>query len=148
MNTHYRPSRDPLILLKQEMKLRGFSNKTVKSYLHYIDECLRFSNINPRNASQKDVRAYLEYLTDRNLSVSTINTAYSALLFYFNKILRRKFFINLPRVKKEKKLPVILSKQEVEKMLMEIINKKYGEVTEEIEEVGEVNEERRGNSET
>jgi len=125
MNTHYRPSRDPLVLLKQEMKLRGFSNKTVKSYLHYINECLRFSNINPRNTTQKDVRAYLECLADRNLSASTINTAYSSLLFYFNKILHRKFFVNLPRVKKEKTLPVILSKQEVERIINLTKNPKH-----------------------
>jgi len=37
---HCYPSHDPIVKLKQEMKLRGFSQKTVKSYLHYIIDIL------------------------------------------------------------------------------------------------------------
>ncbi|MDD5043701.1 MAG: tyrosine-type recombinase/integrase [Patescibacteria group bacterium] len=125
MNTHYRPSRDPIILLKQEMKLRGFSDKTIKSYIHYINDCLRFAGTDPRSASQKDVRAYLEYLADENLSASTINTAYSALLFYFGKILNRNFFVKIPRIKKEKHLPVVLSHEEINRMIGLSVNPKH-----------------------
>lgn len=126
MNTlNYRPSRDPILLLKQEMKLRNYSQKTVKSYIHYINECLRFASSGPREIKEKDVRDYLEYLADSGKSASTLNTAYSALQFYFGKILRRKFFINLPRAKKEKKLPVVLSKSEVKRMLELTQNPKH-----------------------
>ncbi len=125
MNTHYRPSRDPMFLLRQEMKLRGFSEKTVESYVHYVDECLRFVGTDPRSAAQADVRAYLGYLADNNYSASTINTAYSALLFYFGKILQRRFFFNLPRSRKEKHLPVVLSKEEVKKMIEVLTNPKH-----------------------
>src|SRR3989339_1291556 len=118
MNTHYRPSRDPMVLLRQEMKLRRFSERTIESYIHYIDECLRFSGTDPKCASQADVKAYLCYLTDKNYSSSTINTAYSALLFYFGNILQRRFFFNLPRARKEKHLPVVLSKDEVARLIV------------------------------
>src|SRR3989339_577950 len=125
MNTHYRPSRDPMVLLRQEMKLRRFSERTIESYIHYIDECLRFAGTDPKCASQADVKAYLCYLTDKNYSASTINTAYSALLFYFGKILQRRFFFNLPRSRKEKHLPVVLSKEEVKKMIEVLTNPKH-----------------------
>ncbi|MFA7654316.1 MAG: site-specific tyrosine recombinase/integron integrase [Candidatus Magasanikbacteria bacterium] len=125
MNTHYRPSRDPMILLRQEMKLRNFSPKTIDSYIHYVDECLRFANQDPKNASQADVKAYLGYLADSNYSASTCNTAYSALLFYFEKILQRRFFLHLPRARKEKHLPVVLSKEEVQRMLNLTTNPKH-----------------------
>lgn len=125
MNTHYRPSRDPMTLLKQEMKLRGFSEKTIKSYLHYVDELLRFANKDPKGVSQADVRAYLEYLGDNGFSASTINTAYSALLFYFGKVLYRRFFVHLPRAKKGKHLPVVLSKEEVRRMIEVLENPKH-----------------------
>jgi len=118
MNTHYRPSRDPMVLLRQEMKLRRFSERTIESYIHYIDECLRFAGTDPKCASQADVKAYLCYLTDKNYSSSTINTAYSALLFYFGNILQRRFFFNLPRARKEKHLPVVLSKDEVARLIV------------------------------
>ncbi|MSU74944.1 MAG: integrase [Candidatus Magasanikbacteria bacterium] len=125
MDTHYRPSRDPVILLKQEMVLRGFSVKTIKSYLHYVGEFLRFANKDARSVSQADVRAYLEYLSSEDFSASTINTAYSALLFYFGKILYRRFFVNLPRAKKEKHLPNVLSKAEVAKIIEVTENPKH-----------------------
>jgi site-specific recombinase XerD len=112
------PSWDPLHKLRQEMKIRKFSQKTIKSYLHYITEILNFARKNPKEISNEDVRAYLENLCDKGFSSSTLNTAYSALKFYFEKILYRKFFFNLPRAKKDKKLPVVLSKKEI----LDIIN--------------------------
>ena len=83
MNTpnYYRPSRDPIHLLKQEMKLRRFSQKTIKSYLHYINQCLDYANKSPKDIITSDVRAFLEHLADSGRSSSTLNTAYSALLF-------------------------------------------------------------------
>ena len=122
---HYRPSRDPLALLEQEMKLRKFSRKTIKSYTQYITHCLDFARKNPKEITAVDVRAYLENLADSGKSASTLNTAYSALQFYFGKILHRKFFANIPRAKKEKKLPVVLSKKEVHRMIDSTKNPKH-----------------------
>jgi len=107
------PSWDPMVKLKQEMKIRKFSRKTIKSYLYYITEILKFARKNPKEINQNDVKNYLEHLCNQNLSSSTLNTAYSALKFYFEKVLRRNFFIHIPRAKKEKKLPIVLSREEV-----------------------------------
>jgi site-specific recombinase XerD len=127
MNTtsNYRPSRDPLYLLEQEMKIRNFSQKTIKSYLHYITKCLNWSNKSPRGISGEDIRLYLEKLAENNVSASTLNTAYSALRFYFVSILHRNFFVYIPRAKKSNYLPVVLSKQEIIRMLERIENKKH-----------------------
>jgi site-specific recombinase XerD len=123
--SNYYPSQDPLIKLSQEMKLRGFSQKTVKSYLYYITAMLHFANKGPKNITGDNVRNYLELLADKGRSSSTLNTAYSALKFYFEKILRRKFFTNIPRRKKNKKLPEVLSREEVAKIFKNIINVKH-----------------------
>lgn len=121
----YFPSQDPMIKLRQEMKLRNFSQKTVKSYIHYISDCLQKSNKQARQISGNDVRLYLENLANSGLSSSTLNTAYSALRFYFATILRRNFFFNIPRARREKHLPVFLSKGEVAKMLSVLKNPKH-----------------------
>lgn len=85
MITHYyRPCRDPIYFLKQEMKLRGFSKKTVKSYLYYITDFLKKANKGPRDVNSRDIRNYLEKLADGQKFASTINAAYRALLFYFS----------------------------------------------------------------
>lgn len=118
-NTRYPyNSQNPLEKLRQEMRIRKFSQKTIKSYLYYTTYLLNFTRKSPTDVNQADIRAYLENLCDKNVSSSTLNTAYSALKFYFEKILYRKFFFNIPRAKKDKKLPIVLSKKEI----LDIIN--------------------------
>ncbi len=123
--SHYFPSQDPIIKLKQEMKLRRFSQNTIKSYLHYITDFLKYANKSPREVNTGDVRGYLENLADKNVSSSTLNGAYSALWFYFGKILRRHFFADIPRAKKDKKLPGVFTVEEVRKILGAINNVKH-----------------------
>ncbi|MFH0819670.1 MAG: site-specific tyrosine recombinase/integron integrase [bacterium] len=122
---NYYPSQDPLLKLRQEMKLRKFSQKTIQSYLHYITELLTYSSKNPKTVNTEDIRDYLEHLADKNFSASTLNTAYSALKFYFEKILCRRFFMNIPRAKRPKTLPETLTKEEVRKILGVIQNVKH-----------------------
>lgn len=119
------PSQDPMARLRQEMRLRKFSQKTIKSYLLYIEACLRFVRKSPRDVDGADVRNYLDHLASTGKSASTLNTAYSALQFYFGKILRRKFFVNIPRAKKPHMLPEVLSKEEVRRMIDCVENPKH-----------------------
>jgi len=121
----YYPSQDPIVKLKQEMKLRRFSQSTIKSYLHYITEFLKYANKSPRDVNTGDVRAYLEKMADSGVSSSTLNSIYSALWFYFGKILGRHFFANIPRAKKDKKLPEVFNIEEVRKILGSIQNVKH-----------------------
>ncbi|MFH1326487.1 MAG: site-specific tyrosine recombinase/integron integrase [Candidatus Falkowbacteria bacterium] len=115
--SNYYPSQDPVLKFQQEMKLRNFSPKTIKSYSYYITNILQFANKGASSINTTDIREYLESLADVGSSASTLNSAYSALKFYFEKILYRKFFAKIPRAKKEKKLPVVLSKEEIRKMI-------------------------------
>lgn len=119
------PSQDPMVKLRQEMRLRKFSQKTIKSYLLYIEACLRFVRKGPREVDGADLRNYLDNLATAGKSASTLNIAYSALQFYFGKILCRKFFVHIPRAKKPHKLPEVLSKEEVRRMIDCITNQKH-----------------------
>ena len=111
--------------LRQEMRLRKFSQKTIQSYLLYIEACLRFVQKSPREVNGADVRNYLDHLASAGKSASTLNTAYSALQFYFGRILCRKFFVHIPRAKKQHTLPEVLSKEEVQLMIDGMKNPKH-----------------------
>lgn len=124
-NQNYYPSQDPILKLKQEMKLRRFSPKTVKSYLYYITAALKSANKGPKDINTQDLRGFLEKLADEGKSTSTLNTAYSALQFYFEKILRRRFFMNIPRARMPKKIPEVFTKEEVGKILGVVQNVKH-----------------------
>ncbi|MBU2575956.1 phage integrase N-terminal SAM-like domain-containing protein [Patescibacteria group bacterium] len=126
MNTqNYRPSRDPMSQLAQEMRLRGFSQKTIKTYLYYTKEVLRFARCSPKEITTQSIKDYLDFLANNGKSSSTLNTAYSSLRFYFETILHRSFFMHLPRSKNKKRLPIVLSKQEITQMLNHTSNPKH-----------------------
>ncbi len=68
--------------LKKELIARKYSRRTVKLYLHYNEEFLKFCNKTPYQVSNDDVRGYLYYLAEKkNCSASTLNIAINALKF-------------------------------------------------------------------
>ena len=86
--------------LERELRIRNYSIKTIKSYLHYNEELLRYRSKDPREITADDIREYLDYLgTDK--STSTISVAYNAIQFYYKEIWRRSFFIHLKPPRKK-----------------------------------------------
>lgn len=110
--------------LKRELRIRNYSKNTIDSYVYYNEELLRYRQKDPREISAEDVREYLDYLGIEK-SPSTISIAYSAIQFYYKEIWRRSIFQNLKRPRKNKYIPVVLSKVEIDKMLVFTKNKKH-----------------------
>lgn len=108
----------------REMRVRNYSRQTAESYLRYNQEFLRFCQKDPRAVNSDDVREYLDYLASEK-SASTVSVAYNALLFYYKNIWQRSLFVHLPHPRKEKHLPVVLSKQEVAQMIELTANPKH-----------------------
>lgn len=122
------PSKDPMCRLENEMKIRNFSKNTIDAYLYYNKELLRFANKNSDQINNQDIKNYLLVLVNMGKSSSTVNTAVSAFKFYYGQIFGRKFFIStnaIKRPKQEKKLPVVLSKQEIINMIKNTDNLKH-----------------------
>jgi integrase/recombinase XerD len=101
--------------LKTELKLRGFSPLTVRNYSFFVEKFLKQSDKNVVDLNQEDVRKYLAGMFDEK-SKNTIMLAVASLKFYFTEILKKEVGeIKMP--KKEKRLPEVLSKEEVSKLL-------------------------------
>ncbi len=118
-------ARDPLYNLEQELKIRGFSSKTIESYCLYNRLFLAFIRKSPKEVKNEDIRKYLEYLKNKNSANSTLNVAINALKFYYTQILKRKFFFDIKHAKKSKYLPVVLSREEIDKMISATVNPKH-----------------------
>ncbi len=106
--------------------MRKYSSKTLKAYLFYnrnlIDFCSKASGFIDEN----DIKNYLLNLAkDRNSSASTLNTAINALKYYYSTMLNRNFFDDIKRPHNDKKLPVILSENEVERICSMVTNPKH-----------------------
>jgi hypothetical protein len=56
---HYYPSQDPLRKLERELRIRGFSQKTIKAYLYYNRKFLEFTRKSPKNICNEDIKKYV-----------------------------------------------------------------------------------------
>lgn len=81
----------------------------------------------PRKVGEDEVRQYLLYLLDqRGTSHTYVNQVLSALKFFYGAVLQRSgVAINVPRPKRERRLPEVLSREEVARLLEVVDNPKH-----------------------
>jgi integrase/recombinase XerD len=110
--------------LETELKLRGVSPQTVKTYLYYNQRFLDFIKKQPEAISEDDIKSYLaNLLSERNVSNSTLALVKAALTFYYKEILGKNVNIKTPKIAKQ--VPVVLTKDEVRKMIEMTKNQKH-----------------------
>jgi len=100
------------------MKLRRFSPRTQESYLAAVTGLANYYHTPPDQLDCERIKAYLLHMTvERALSWSTCNVAVSAFRFFYNEVLGwERVHLPLPPRKKPTTLPVILSRQELERL--------------------------------
>ena len=110
-----------------EMRLRNFSPSTIKAYVWYVANFTKHFGKSPAEMGHDEVRQYLHWmLYERKLSWSNVNSAYSALKFFYVDTLHREWDVDkLPRPKGGRRLPVVLSQKEVAKVLESTHNFKH-----------------------
>jgi len=112
--------------LRRELLSRKYSYRTVKGYLYYNRDFLSFIRKEPSGINDSDIKDYLLHLAEeRQSATSTLNQAINALKFYYGTMLKKKFVYEVKRPRKDKKLPVVLSKEEVAKILSSVDNLKH-----------------------
>lgn len=113
--------------MDQELRVLGYSPLTRASYRnHLIAFCdVYFGDI--ATAEYSDIFNYVLYLIDhRKLSRSYVNQAVSAIKFFFEHIIKKPLVTNeFPRPRREKKLPEVLSRQEVMTIIGAVTNPKH-----------------------
>ena len=102
---------------KIELKLRNYSPKTAKSYLYALEKYFVFKKDSFEKLDVKNIRKFL--LTKQELSVSsqTINLYLNAIKFFYREIIKTQRRIDLKFAKKAKRLPIVLSRNEIEKII-------------------------------
>ena len=107
--------------LADEIKVRHYSPKTLKSYRYWAIQFQTFTNSkNPELLDSNDVKRFLTYqAVERNVSASSQNLAFNALLFFYRHVLGKEFgkIDGVVRAKKRPYIPVVLSKNEVHMVL-------------------------------
>ncbi len=107
------------------LRLRNYSPKTRKAYLLYIKDYITFSKKKNIKNKQKAIEEFLLEKHKKKQSPQTINLALNAIKFFYKEVLNDPQKINLKFAKKSKKLPVVFSRTEIEKIIQATDNAKY-----------------------
>ncbi|MDZ7587533.1 MAG: site-specific tyrosine recombinase/integron integrase [Patescibacteria group bacterium] len=109
----------------QELRLRNYSPKTIKSYLSCLTEYFNFKKLNLNEVNEESIRQFLLNKQNKNYSSQTINLFLNAIKFFYREILKNPQKIYLKFAKRNKKLPVVLSRKEIESIITIIKNVKH-----------------------
>jgi integron integrase len=109
---------------RDKMRSLHYSLATEQAYRHWIVEFLRFHRVgdewkHPTILGKPEIEAFLTHLaTHRKVSAKTQNQAFSAILFLYKHVLKLEFpTIDALRAKQSRRLPVVLSQQEVARLI-------------------------------
>jgi len=117
---------DLVELMKKELLRRNYSLRTIESYVFCLKKfLLGCRDKEPRRITKHDVKDYLDWLCEKNLAASTLNLNLQALKFALENLLNKRFFVNLPYSKRAKRLPEVLTKEEVVRLFNAIQNPKH-----------------------
>ena len=107
--------------VRQAIRTRHYSYRTEKAYVHWIKRFIFFHGTrHPAEMGEAEVGRFLSSLaTDSHVSASTQNQALNALLFLYNEVLEKRIGLiqGVVRAKRPRRLPVVLTKEEVKKVL-------------------------------
>ena len=109
-----------VIEFEEFMILKNFSKSTIKTYVQIVKQFINWSKQNHPDIPISDdiVRKYLLHRFDQGLDWQTVNSDYSAIQKFFKNVALLSWSLTkLPRPRKEKKLPSILSKEDVVKII-------------------------------
>ena len=103
----------------EELQRRNYSPNTIRPYLYAVEDFTRYFGKSPDKLGQEHLRQYqLHLLNDCKLTVETMVGRIAALRFFFVKVLRRPYReIDLVYPKRPERLPVILSEEEVARLI-------------------------------
>jgi len=106
----------------EDMALRGFTEKTQASYVRAVAGLARYYRRSPETLSAPDLRRYFVHLKcERNLARPTITIALCGIKFFYETTLRRDFTLTgVPRPKRARTLPVVLTREEMRAILRQI----------------------------
>lgn len=110
-----------------DMKLQNYSPKTIKQYMWHIRDFSEYFQSYVENLKEDDIRKYLYYIKEeKQYGLSYLSQAFSAIRFLYREIIEMPIpLTRLKGPKPEKKLPIVLTQDEVKRFFESIENLKH-----------------------
>ena len=110
----------------EDMTARRFKEKVQKDYVRHVRTFTKFLGRSPDTATSDDLRRFQLHMAQQQIGAPTINSAISALRFFFTETLERPDLVRPLRiVSTPRKAPVVLSQEEVARLLQAAPGLKY-----------------------
>lgn len=111
--------------LENELKLRNYSPKTIKSYTACVAKYLQAKKDNFDSVNVDFIKQYLLSLIEKGASSQTTNQNLQAINFFCWNVLKYSGKVNIRFAKTPSKLPVVLSRDEINSIIEAISNEKH-----------------------
>jgi integrase/recombinase XerD len=110
----------------EDMRIRNLSPGTQYHYIKHMADFAKHFGESPERLGPEQIRAYQNHLIQRGMSSSTLGIAVAAIKFFYCITLARRFDVEkIQYPRREKKLPVVLSRTEVARFFESVHNLKY-----------------------
>ena len=112
----------------QRLRIRGYSQSAFDTYGYYFKQFLaNYPEVEPKEITEQQIIEHvLKVVDEKNYATKTQNQIINSIKFYYEKVLgleKKKYWI--PRPRKETKLPVVASEEEVVRLLVASDNLKH-----------------------
>jgi len=111
----------------EDMQLRGLAHSTQEAYLRAVRQLCGYCKRTPQAITEEDLRTYFLYLkNEKEIANSTMRQALCGIKFLFEHTMKRDWAtFDLVRPARERKLPVVLSREEVRRVLGHVRSFRY-----------------------
>lgn len=111
--------------LERELKYRNYSLRTVSAYTACIRSFLEKITKDPDKLSKDDIVDFILFLQTQNKAPKTINLHKEAIKFFLHDIVKIQVNIDIKLSREPKKLPIVLTKNEIRSIIENIKNEKH-----------------------
>lgn len=111
--------------VRDELRLRNYSPKTVDSYLNCLSEYFGYIKNIKREPEVLAIKKYLLEKQERRQSFQTINLHLQAIKYFYREIMKSRTVVEIKFAKTPSKLPVVLSRNEIQRIADLIKNEKH-----------------------
>lgn len=110
--------------IKMELRLVNYSPKTIKAYLHCCQTYFNY-NLNFEKLNIDNIKKFLIKRQDVGKAPQTVNLYLNAIKYFYRQVIGEKRKINICFARRTKKIPVVLSKIEINNLINQIQNSKH-----------------------
>lgn len=111
--------------IHRELSIRKYSPQTVKAYISSLSRYFEYKKNNIEVFDEENVKNFLYQFSQKNYSASLINQHINAIQFFYREIIKIDKKIHFSFAKKPQKLPIVLSREEIRKVISSLTNPKH-----------------------